>query len=130
MTSTVSGVRPTYSPSVQTGWSGSVSIVIVRHCRWNFVERHGQVQETDRGRGDGRVVMLVDPEAVEQPVIDGVRVGDLEPGPHHPGVDDIDLRGVEVDGLAVQLGVVVDGLAVSTRAERHSPGTRRPRTGP
>ena len=55
------------------------------------------------------VVVLVDPEAVEQPVIDGVGMGDPEPGPHHPGVDDVDLRGVELDGLAVQLGAVVDG---------------------
>ena len=57
--------------------------------------------------------MLVDEEAVEQAVVDGVGVGDLEAGAHHPGVDDVDLRRLELDRFAIQLCAVVDDLLVA-----------------
>ena len=98
-----------YSPSAQTGWSGSTVTligaglpVVAAGCRRVQVQR-------PRGRRDERVdVGLVKDEAIQQPVVDGVAVGDLEARARHPRVHHVDLGRQELEDIAIDLHLVLE----------------------
>ena len=105
----LTGVRPMYSPSVQTGWSGVVSRRSVRHWRWYrdalavWRARNREAAATIVSR-----VLRVDREGVQQAVVDRVAVGDPQARAHHPGVHDVDPRGLELGRLTVDLRAIRD----------------------
>ena len=113
-TSTLSGVRPMYSPSAQMGWSGSTSRLTSRAWRkCRDAPAVGNARKRSVAEMSVSRSPLFDQEAVEQAVLDRVGMGDPEPGAHHPRVDEVGLGSLDHGRLAIELHLVPEVLVVT-----------------